>query len=63
MARGGVGKSSLLRQIQNMALGDYGPPGKAGLHKDIQDPPRRCQVWTVPELFKESMEKKGVWYH
>jgi hypothetical protein len=37
----GVGKSSLLRQIQNMALGDYGLPKKAGLHKEIPDRPRR----------------------
>src|SRR5688572_22052179 len=37
----GVGKSSLLRQIQQMALGDYRLAEKAGLTNVIPDRPRR----------------------
>jgi Cdc6-like AAA superfamily ATPase len=36
----GVGKSSLLRQIQQMALGDYELAGKAGLKALVPDRPR-----------------------
>lgn len=36
----GVGKSSLLRQIQQMALGDYSIAKKAGLQYEIPDKPR-----------------------
>ena len=36
----GVGKSSLLRQIQQMALGDYTLAKRAGLIKFIPDKPR-----------------------
>jgi Cdc6-like AAA superfamily ATPase len=37
----GVGKSSLLRQIQQMALGDYALAKSAGLHSQIPERPRR----------------------
>ncbi len=41
----GVGKSSLLRQIQQMALGDYTLAKKAGLEREI--PPRPRKYLTV----------------
>lgn len=37
----GVGKSSLLRQVQQMALGDYSLATNAGLHHEIPDRPRK----------------------
>ena len=37
----GVGKSSLLRQIQQMALGDYTLAKQAGLNQEIPNKPRR----------------------
>lgn len=37
----GVGKSSLLRQIQQMALGDYTLARQAGLRNEIPDRPRK----------------------
>jgi len=37
----GVGKSSLLRQIQQIALGDYALPQKAGLQHELPSHPRR----------------------
>lgn len=37
----GVGKSSLLRQIQQMALGDYTLATNAGLHHEIPNNPRK----------------------
>jgi hypothetical protein len=37
----GVGKSSLLRQIQAMALGDFSLPQKAGLFGIVPEKPRR----------------------
>jgi AAA+ ATPase superfamily predicted ATPase len=37
----GVGKSSLLRQVQQMALGDYTLASHAGLHHEIPDKPRK----------------------
>ncbi len=37
----GVGKSSLLRQLQQIALGDYALPKKAGLRYELPDTPRR----------------------
>jgi Cdc6-like AAA superfamily ATPase len=37
----GVGKSSLLRQVQQMALGDYTLATNAGLHHEIPDKPRK----------------------
>jgi hypothetical protein len=37
----GVGKSSLLRQIQAMALGDFSLPQKAGLFSIVPEKPRR----------------------
>ena len=37
----GVGKSSLLRQIQKMATGDYSLAQRAGLYHLIPDRPRR----------------------
>lgn len=37
----GVGKSSLLRQVQQMALGDYTLASNAGLHHEIPDKPRK----------------------
>lgn len=37
----GVGKSSLLRQIQQMALGDYSLAEQAGLGKEIPQRPRK----------------------
>lgn len=37
----GVGKSSLLRQIQQMALGDYTLATNAGLHHEIPKKPRK----------------------
>ncbi|HOW27511.1 MAG TPA: AAA family ATPase [Elusimicrobiota bacterium] len=36
----GVGKSSILRQIQHMALGDYGLSKKSGLEREIPTRPR-----------------------
>ncbi|WP_417792182.1 hypothetical protein [Stutzerimonas xanthomarina] len=36
----GVGKSSLLRQVQQMALGDYTLATKAGLHHELPKKPR-----------------------
>jgi Cdc6-like AAA superfamily ATPase len=39
--RRGVGKSSLLRQIQNMANGDYTIASKAGLYHLVPSKPRR----------------------
>ena len=36
----GVGKSSLLRQIQNIALGDYSAAKSAGLYREIPAKPR-----------------------
>ena len=39
--RRGVGKSSLLRQIQNMANGDYTIASKAGLYHLVPEKPRR----------------------
>ena len=36
----GVGKSSLLRQVQQMALGDYTLATNAGLHHEIPEPSR-----------------------
>ncbi|MFI4853074.1 MAG: hypothetical protein ACIAZJ_28510 [Gimesia chilikensis] len=37
----GVGKSSLLRQVQQMALGDYTLATNAGLHHEIPSKPRQ----------------------
>ena len=37
----GVGKSSLLRQVQNMALGDFSLLKRAGLQNEIPNHPRR----------------------
>lgn len=37
----GVGKSSLLRQVQQMALGDYTLATNAGLHHEIPQKPRK----------------------
>jgi len=37
----GVGKSSLLRQIQQMALGDYTVAQQAGLGREVPQRPRR----------------------
>lgn len=37
----GVGKSSLLRQLQQIALGDYTLPKKAGLRYELPQSPRR----------------------
>lgn len=37
----GVGKSSLLRQVQQMALGDYALATNAGLHHEIPQKPRK----------------------
>jgi ABC-type phosphate/phosphonate transport system ATPase subunit len=37
----GVGKSSLLRQLQQIALGDYTLPTKAGLQHELPNRPRR----------------------
>jgi hypothetical protein len=37
----GVGKSSLLRQVQQMALGDYTLAINAGLHHEIPERPRK----------------------
>ncbi len=37
----GVGKSSLLRQVQQMALGDYTLATNAGLHHEIPKSPRK----------------------
>lgn len=37
----GVGKSSLLRQVQQMALGDYTLATNAGLHHEIPQNPRK----------------------
>ena len=37
----GVGKSSLLRQVQQMALGDYTLATNAGLHHEIPEKPRK----------------------
>ena len=37
----GVGKSSLLRQIQQMALGDYTVANQAGLSREVPNRPRR----------------------
>lgn len=37
----GVGKSSLLRQVQQMALGDYTLATNAGLHHEIPKKPRK----------------------
>lgn len=37
----GVGKSSLLRQVQQMALGDYTLATTAGLHHEVPQNPRR----------------------
>lgn len=37
----GVGKSSLLRQIQNIATGDYDLPSRAGLYHLIPNTPKR----------------------
>ena len=39
--RRGVGKSSLLRQIQNMANGDYTIASKAGIYHLVPEKPRR----------------------
>lgn len=37
----GVGKSSLLRQLQQIALGDYSLPNKAGLRYELPAKPRK----------------------
>jgi Cdc6-like AAA superfamily ATPase len=37
----GVGKSSLLRQIQSMALGDFSLPQRAGIYAQVPTQPRR----------------------
>lgn len=37
----GVGKSSLLRQVQQMALGDYSLAKRAGLKREVPSRPRR----------------------
>jgi len=39
--RRGVGKSSLLRQLQQIALGDYTLPKSAGLSEEVPSRPRR----------------------
>jgi hypothetical protein len=38
----GVGKSSLLRQVQQMALGEYGIAKKAGIYHEI--PPEATRI-------------------
>jgi hypothetical protein len=52
----GVGKSSLLRQIQNIANGNYDPPTRAGLYHLIPDNPRR--YYTVFYTCDSSIENK-----
>ena len=51
----GVGKSSLLRQVQQMALGDYTLATNAGLHHEIPERSRKyltvfytCDSTSVP---------------
>lgn len=57
----GVGKSSLLRQVQKMALGDYAIAKKARIFHEVHRKPRRyvtvlftCDAWIQdgPELLK-----------
>lgn len=40
----GVGKSSLLRQVQNIALGDYALAKKASLIHEVPKKPRYCAI-------------------
>lgn len=54
----GVGKSSLLRQVQQMALGDYGLAKKAGIGHLIPGRPRRYLTvfYTCDSLIKSGIE-------
>jgi Cdc6-like AAA superfamily ATPase len=54
----GVGKSSLLRQVQQMALGDYNLATKAGLGHLIPGRPRRCLTvfYTCDSLIKSGQD-------
>lgn len=52
----GVGKSSLMRQLQQMAIGDYAVARNAGLTKEIPDKPRKyiTSYYTCDSMIKES---------
>jgi len=53
----GVGKSSLLRQVQQMALGDYTLATNAGLHHEIPEKPRKyLTVFYTCDSMSESGE-------
>jgi hypothetical protein len=56
--RRGVGKSSLLRQVQQMALGDYTLARRAGLAAEIPDKPRTYLTifYTCDSLIKSGEE-------
>ena len=52
----GVGKSSILRQVQTMALGEYGLARKAGLSSEI---PQRPRTFLTVYYVCDSMIKSG----
>src|SRR5437773_7402553 len=54
----GVGKSSLLRQVQQMALGDYALAKNAGLGHLVPDRPRRYLTvfYTCDSLIRSGAE-------
>lgn len=54
----GVGKSSLLRQVQQMALGDYRLVKKAGIGRLVPDHPRRYLTvfYTCDALIKSGLD-------
>jgi hypothetical protein len=54
----GVGKSSLLRQLQQMAVGDYGLAKRAGLRHRVPDRPRKYVTvyYTCDSFLKDGQE-------
>jgi hypothetical protein len=54
----GVGKSSLLRQVQQMALGEYGIAKKAGIYHEIPRKPRGYLTvfYTCDKMIKDGAE-------
>lgn len=71
--RRGVGKSSVLRQIQQMSLGDYTLAREAGLHDEIPEHPRTyltiyytCDAWVgtgvdlLSRLCNDQDDKEGL---
>jgi AAA+ ATPase superfamily predicted ATPase len=54
----GVGKSSLLRQVQQMALGEYGIAKKAGIYHEIPPKPRRYLTvfYTCDKMIRDGAE-------